>query len=173
MKRALLFSAALALAACGGGSSTGGGTADSPFVGTYKGSSRAAVSASAGTRTAGESISIFVHRDGLIQLGDAGSTIYVSGPLNGDRIHLEGDAAVLVDPDCSGTVVLSGTFTTGNNDSAAFQGNWSSDDVSCFGVSGELGGPVTAQRVNREARTSRVFETNSPALLEAFQRAVD
>lgn len=172
MKRALLtISAALALAACSGDSSTGGGTADSPFVGTYKGSSTARVSATAGTRTANESITVFVNRDGLVQIGNADSTIYASGPLDGDRVRISGNAAALVDTACTGTITLTGTFSLSGPDGATFDGSWTSENTTCFGTPGELRGPIEAQRIGPDARASRVFETNSPALLEAFRRA--
>lgn len=169
--RALLISAVLALSACSGDTTTGGGTADSPFVGTYRGSSTVTVTASEGSRTAGEAIAVFVNRDGLVQIGDPGGTIYASGPLAGDTVRISADAPAMVDPACSGTITMTGTFSLTGGEEAAFSGRWSSDDVTCFDRSGDLSGDVAAERVNGEARASRVFETNSPALLEAFRPA--
>lgn len=169
MKRVLALSAALALAACGGDSSSGGGTADSPLVGTYNGTSSVRVSASGGARSAGESIAIFVHQDGLVQFGTSDATIYASGPLQGDMLRIEDDAGALVDPECSGTITLSGKFTLGDAGKATFEGSWSSENVSCFGRPTDLEGTVVAGRVKPGAEASRVFETNSPALLEAFK----
>jgi hypothetical protein len=170
--RALLLGAALALAGCGTDSSSGAGTADSPFVGTYRGSSVATVTTPGRTRSAREGFAVFVNRDGLVQLGSAGSTIYASGPLRGDRLDIAIDAGALVDPSCSGIITLTGVFSPdGPEDKAIFEGRWSSRDLHCFGTAGELDGPITAQRTNPQARASRVFETNSPALQQAFQQA--
>jgi len=171
MRRALIVSAALALSACSGESTTGGGTANSPFVGTYTGASSARVSAVSGVLAAQEPVSIFVHRDGLVQFGDAGSTIYVSGHLHGDRVRVREDAAALVHPSCSGTITVAGTFSLSGSGHAAFNGEWSADSVICFGTPGDLDGPIYAERIEGEARASRVFQTNSPALLKAFRNA--
>lgn len=171
MRRALIVSAALALSACSGETTTGGGTANSPFVGTYTGASSARVSAISGVLAAREPVSVFVHRDGLVQFGDAGSTIYVSGYLQGDRVRIREDAAALVHPSCSGVITVAGTFSLSDGGEAAFEGEWSADNVVCFGAPGDLDGPIYAERIKGEARASRVFETNSPVLLKAFRNA--
>lgn len=171
MHRVPILAVALLLAACGGGSTTGGGTADSPFIGTYDGSTTVNVSSDAGSGTATEPMTIFVHRDGLVQLGDARSTIYASGPLRGSTVRIDGDASTLVDPDCSGTITLTGAFEDGEDGDAAFQGNWSSSNAACFGVAGSVSGPLEATRATTSARASRVFETSSPALRRAFRQA--
>lgn len=157
------------LVACDGGSSTGGGTQNSPFVGTYNGATNVTVASNAGTETASESITIVVNRDGIVQVGDAHSTIYASGPLSGDRLRIDGDAAALVDPECSGTIILAGTFEAGSGDEVRFRGSWSSDSTSCFGISGTVTGPIEAARVDADTRASRVLETSSPTLRQVFR----
>lgn len=171
--RVLAAGIALLLAACGGGSTTGGGTANSPFVGTYEGSTTVKVSSDAGPGTATEPVTIFVHRDGLVQLGDAESTIYASGPLRGSVVRIDGDASALVDADCSGVISLTGTFEADEDGGAAFRGSWSSSNAACFDVAGTISGPLEATRVRASARASRVFETSSPALRQAFRQASD
>lgn len=170
---ALAGGSALLLAACGGGSTTGGGTANSPFIGKYDGETTVTVAARARSGTVTEPITLFVNRDGLVQFGDSQSTIYASAPLRGDTVRIDGDAATLVDPDCSGTITLTGVFQAGDDSGAEFEGEWSSVDVSCFGVDGAVSGPLTASRSNTHARASRVFETSSPALRRAFRQAAD
>lgn len=170
---AAVIGGALLLAACGGGSTTGGGTANSPFVGRYDGTTTVTVSTRDSSAAATEPITLFVNRDGLVQLGDEQSTIYASGPLRGDAVRIDGDAAALVDPDCSGTITLAGVFRATGENGAAFEGQWSSDDASCFGVSGTVSGQMTASRSDTRARASRVFETSSPALRRAFRQAAD
>ena len=167
-KQAPILAAALALSACGGGSTSGAGTADSPFVGRYTGSTVITVSAPGRSQTVRESVSIFVNQDGLVQFGDAESTIYASGPLHGSRVRIASDAAALVSDHCSGTITLAGSFSRGPDD-AAFEGQWSSINAACFGVSGDVSGPFVAERASPNARASRVFETYSPALLRAFE----
>lgn len=164
---------ALLLAACGGGSTTGGGTTNSPFVGTYNGGTTVNVSTDSGSGTADDDVAIFVHPDGLVQLGDPGYTIYASAPLVGSKVNIKGDASELVDPDCSGTVSLTGTFESGGEHGAEFAGTWSSAGATCFGVPGTVSGPVTASRGSTRARASRVFETSSPTLRQAFRRATE
>ncbi|MDZ7840519.1 MAG: hypothetical protein U5R46_06820 [Gammaproteobacteria bacterium] len=164
---------ALLLAACGGGSTTGGGTTDSPFVGTYNGATTVSVSTDTGSGTAADAVAIFVHPDGLVQLGDPGYTIYASAPLRGSKVRIEGDASELVDPECSGTVSLTGAFEPNGEGGAEFAGTWSSAGASCFGVPGTVSGPVTASRGSTRARASRVFETSSPTLRRAFRRATE
>lgn len=171
--RVLVAGIVLLLAACGGGSTTGGGTANSPFVGTYDGSTTVNVSSDAGPGTATEPVTIFVHRDGLVQLGDAQSTIYASGPLRGSTVRIDGDASALVDTECSGTISLAGAFEADEDGGAAFQGSWSSSDAACFGVAGTISGLLEATRVSTSARASRVLETSSPALRQAFRQASD
>lgn len=161
---------ALCLTACDSGSTTGGGTSNSLFVGTYEGSTTVAVSTARGTSTVSESVSIFVNPDGVVQFGGDGSTIYASAPLTSRSVRVERDTAALVDPDCSGTIVLTGTFET-RGDGAEFNGSWSSSNSSCFGSAGTVSGPVTARRVDPNARASRVFETSSGALRRAFREA--
>lgn len=170
---ALTAGATLVLAACGGGSTSGGGTANSPFVGTYEGATTVTVSSDAGSGKATEPVTIFVHRDGLVQVGDAQSTIYASGPLRGSSLRIDGDPAALVDADCSGVITLTGDFEAGEDGAAAFEGSWSSSNASCFGIAGSVSGPVTASRTTTNARGSRVFETSSPALRRAFREASD
>lgn len=162
---------ALLLTACGGGSTTGGGTTNSPYVGTYNGATTVNVSTDSGSGTAADAVAVFVHPDGLVQLGDPGYTIYASGPLLGSKVRIEGDASELVDPDCSGTVSLTGTFESGGEGGAEFAGTWSSTGATCFGVPGTVSGPVTAARESTRARASRVFETSSPTLRQAFRQA--
>lgn len=169
--RALALLTAVLLAACGGGSSTGGGTANSPFVGTYNGLTTVTVAADSGSEIVNESVAIFVNRDGLVQLGDAQSTIYASGPLQGSTVRIDRDAAALVDPDCSGTITLVGAFEPGDAGGTTFEGAWSSSNAFCFGVAGTVSGFLTASRINSNARASRVFETYSPVLLRAFKAA--
>lgn len=164
---------ALLLAACGGGSTTGGGTTNSPFVGTYNGATTVSVSTDSGSGTAADEVAVFVHPDGLVQLGDPRYTIYASAPLLGSKVRIEGDASELVDPDCSGTVSLTGTFESDGEGGAEFAGTWSSTGATCFGVPGTVSGPVTASRGSTRARTSRVFETSSPTLLQAFRQATE
>lgn len=164
---------ALLLSACGGGSTTGGGTTNSPFVGTYNGATTVSVSTDSGSGTAADAVTIFVHPDGLVQLGDPGYTIYASAPLLGSKVRIEGDASELVDPDCSGTVSLTGHFEPGGEDGAEFTGTWSSTGATCFGAAGTVSGPVTAARESTRARASRVFETSSPTLRQAFRRATE
>lgn len=163
----------LILAACGGGSTTGGGTTDSPFVGTYNGETTVSVATDAGSATASDPVTIFVHPDGLVQLGDPQYTIFTSAPLLGNAVAFEGDASELVDPDCSGTISLNGTFSPGDGDGAEFEGTWSSSNAACFGVAGDVTGAAAAARGNIRARTSRVFETSSPTLRRAFRRATE
>ncbi len=169
--RVLAAGIALLLAACGGGSTTGGGTSNSPFVGTYEGSTTVNVSSDAGPGTATEPVTIFVHRDGLVQLGNAQSTIYASGPLRGNVVRIDGDASALVDADCSGVISLTGSFETDEDGGAAFRASWSSSNTACFGVAGTVSGPLEATRVRTSARASRVLETSSPALRRAFRQA--
>jgi len=164
-------SAVLSMAACSGGSSSGAGTADSPFVGTYKGAGTVRVKTDTGSAAVNENVTVFVHRDGLVQVGETQSTIYASGPLNGDNVRITEDASVLIDPACTGTVVLDGSFTFSGDDGAVFRGRWSSRDASCFGTAGEVSGPVTVERASVDARASRVFETGNPAIFEAFRAA--
>lgn len=161
---------ALVLVACNGGSSSGAGTVNSPFVGTYKGSSAVTVSTAAGSKTLHQTIQVYLNPDGLVQVGDGEATIYASGYLHGNTVRIEDDAATVVDPACSGTVALTGTFTASNS-GAAFAGQWSSSGASCFGVAGTVSGPVTATRVATYARATRVFQTNSSTLLRAFREA--
>lgn len=156
------------LAACDGGSTTGGGTADSPFVGTYHGSTNVTVATDAGTETASASVTIVVNRDGIVQIGQSPSTIYASGPLTGDTLRIDGDAAALVDPECSGTITLAGAFTAGGGSEAGFRGNWSSNSTSCFGITGTVTGPIDAERIDSNTRASRVLETSSPTLRQVF-----
>lgn len=170
---ALVAGSALLLAACGGGSTTGGGTANSPFVGRYDGATTVTVSARARSGTVTEPITLFVNRDGLVQVGDAQSTIYASGSLRADTVRIDGDAAALVDPDCSGTITLTGVFQAGDGSGAEFEGEWSSVNAFCFGVAGAVSGSLTASRSNTRARASRVFETSSPALRRVFRQAAD
>lgn len=171
MLRAAPVAAALLLTACGGDSSSGGGTLDSPYVGTYKGAGTAKVSTDIGARSVSDNVTVFVHRDGLVQVGETESTIYASGPLQGDNVSIEEDAATLIDPECDGTVALTGSFSASGEDKAIFQGRWSSKNVSCFGVPGTVTGTITAQRASPGARASRVLQTGNPAMLEAFRRA--
>lgn len=171
VRRALVAGLALLLSACGGGSSSGGGTANSPFVGTYEGVTSVTVSSTSGTAAASESVMIFVNRDGLVQVGDAQSTIYASGPLQGNDVRIDSSAATLVHPQCEGTITLAGAFQTDGEGGASFEGNWSSADAACFGAAGNVDGSMTASRINTNARASRVFETSSPALLRAFREA--
>ena len=161
---------ALVLAGCNGGSSSGAGTTNSPFVGSYKGSSAITVSTAAGSKTLRETIWVYLNPDGLVQVGDGESTIYASGYLHGNTVRIEDDAATVVDPSCSGTVALAGTFATAGG-GAAFTGQWSSRGASCFGITGTVSGPVTATRVATYARATRVFQTNSSTLLRAFREA--
>lgn len=170
---ALGASAALvALGACGGGSSSGGGTANSPYVGTYKGSTTVNVAARARSGTVSEPISIYVNPDGLVQIGDGESTIYASGPLHDDSVRIEDQASAMVAGDCSGVITLSGSFSPADEEGGAvFDGTWSSEDLSCFGVTGAVSGPVNASRVDEQARATRVLETASSALLRAFRQA--
>lgn len=171
-RHTLALAAGLTLAACEGGSSSGGGTANSPYVGTYAGSSTVTVSARAGSGTATESISIYVNPDGLVQIGNGESTIYASGPLRDNSVRIRDRASALIGTDCSGTLALSGELSPADEDGGAvFLGTWSSDDVSCFGVAGTVSGPVSATRISPAARATRVFETASTALLRAFRQA--
>jgi hypothetical protein len=160
----------LSLVGCGGGSDSGGGTANSPFVGTYRGSSAVTVTTQAGSQTLDETISVYVNPDGLVQVGDGEATIYASGPLQRDTVRLEDDASEIVDPGCSGTINLAGRFAPVDGGGAVFTASWSSSDASCFGVSGAVSGPVSATRISLRARATRVFQTNSGTLLRAFRR---
>jgi len=162
---------ALALAACDGGSSSGGGTLDSPYVGTYKGAATATVSTQKRSRSVSDNVTVFVHRDGLVQVGEAESTIYLSGPLRGDSLSISEDAAALIDPHCEGKIELNGSFASPGAGNAIFQGHWSSQDTHCFGVSGSITGTVTVERTGFDARASRVLQTGNPAMLKAFRRA--
>lgn len=173
MKLVMVLVFSVGLGACSGGSVTGRGTSNSPFVGTYKGSTAISVSVEDGSQTVQDSVSIFVHRDGLVQFGDASSTIFASTPLRNSEVGFDGAASALVDPQCGGTISLSGTFSPADNAGASFEGTWSSSSASCFGTAGTVSGPITATRVNSDARASRVFETNSSALLRAFRKAID
>lgn len=157
------------LAACDGGSATGGGTENSHFVGTYHGSTNVTVATDAGTETTRASMTIVVNRDGIVQIGDAPSTIYASGPLTGDTLRIDGDAAALVDPECSGTITLAGTFRADGGSEAVFRGNWSSNSTSCFGITGTVTGPIDAERIDSSTRASRVLETSSPTLRQVFR----
>lgn len=170
---ALIPAFVLLLAGCGGGSSSGGGTANSRFVGTYDGFTSVTVSANDGAAAASESVTVFVNQDGLVQVGDARSTIFASGPLRGDTLRIDGDAAALVDPNCSGIITLTGVFETGDDGGAGFEGSWSSSDAQCYGTAGTVDGTVTASRVSANARASRVFETSSNFLQRAFRQAAD
>lgn len=170
MKHAVTFAALSLLAACGGGSTSGGGTSNSVFVGTYSGSTSLTVTSSSGTRSASQRISIYVHEDGLVQLGEDGSTIYASGLLRDDSVYINGDAAILVAPDCSGAISISGSFSIEDEEGAVFDGVWSSTGASCFGVAGEVTGSVTADRTSPSTGSSRVIETNSPALRQAYEQ---
>lgn len=161
----------VSLAACDGGSSSGGGTANSPFVGTYKGSSTVTLTTANGSQTLEESISVYVNPDGLVQVGDGEATIYASGPLQGDSVHLEDDAATIVDPTCTGRIGLEGRFSSAVGGGAVFTGSWFSSNASCFGVAGTVSGPVSASRVSPGARATRVFQTSSATLLRAFRQA--
>lgn len=167
--RLAALAAAAWLAGCGGGSSSGGGTANSPFVGTYEGETRVTVSAETRAAASGP-VTIFVHRDGLVQFADAQATVFSSGPLRGDSIHITGDAASLVGPECSGSIALAGTFTISGDD-AGFEGRWLSDRARCGGVAGQLAGSISASRTATEARASRVFETRAEILRRAFLQA--
>lgn len=162
---------ALALASCNGGSSSGGGTADSPFVGTYKGSTAVTLKSESGSHTTSEPIAVYVNPDGLVQVGRGESTIYASGPLHKDRVNITDDAAAMVKPDCSGSITLTGIFSPGGDGGASFTGSWSSDGAACAGVAGELTGTVTATRVSAYARATRVFQTGSEVLQRAFDKA--
>lgn len=159
------------LTGCGGGSSSGGGTANSPFVGTYNGATAVTVVTRAGSETASNPISMFVNSDGLVQFGADRSTIYASGFLHGNNLRIVANAAVTVDPQCSGTITLSGNFSR-DGGSAKFEGQWSSQRAECFGISGTVSGPISAIRSDPHARTSRVFETHNPTLLRAFRGAI-
>ena len=170
--RMLIPAFALLLAACGGGSSSGAGTANSPFVGTYNGTTTVTVSSDVGSRTVSEPVTVLVNRDGLVQIADAQSTVYASAPLEGDSVVIDGDAAALVDPGCTGTITLAGVFEAGNDGGATFQGGWSSVGTSCFGIAGTIQGSTTATRVNPAARASRVFETASPVMQRAFGQLI-
>lgn len=167
------FALALLIAACGGDSSSGGGTLDSPYVGTYKGAGTATVSTDSRSRSVSDNVTVFVHRDGLVQIGEAESTIYASGPLRGDSVSINQDAATLIDPECEGTVVLTGSFSSTTDGNAIFRGRWSSQDISCFGVPGTVTGTITVERTSPGARASRVLQTGNPAMLEAFRRALE
>jgi len=170
----LVGGAALMLAACTDSTSTsGGGTANSPFVGTYQGTTTVAVSSNTGAASVSESATIFVNRDGLVQIGDNASTIYTSGPLQGSAVSLDGDAAALVDEGCSGTITLSGGFKTVAEGGAEFRGEWSSSDARCYDTAGTIDGSLTASRVNTDARASRVLETPFGVLRRAFREAAD
>ncbi|MFZ0485738.1 MAG: hypothetical protein WAL83_01975 [Arenicellales bacterium] len=162
---------AMALAACGGSSSSGGGTANSPFVGTYHGSTAVTVTAGSGPHTMNEPIAVYVNPDGLVQVGRGESTIYTSGPLHEDSVDITDDAAAMVEPGCSGTITLSGTFSSGRDGGAGFTGTWSSSGASCAGLSGEVSGTVTATRVSTYARATRVFQTGNATLLRVFREA--
>lgn len=168
----LALAAALGLAACDGGSSTGGGTQNSPFVGKYRGATTVTVSTPAGTHTAEAPMSIYVNPDGLVQFGDDNSIIYASAPLQGKQVRVKGDAAALVDAECSGSVSITGSFSDNPAGQTAFQGQWSSNNAACFGVHGRVTGRLSARHASPDARASRVFETHSPALLRAFRGAV-
>jgi len=167
----LMLAAAALLAGCGGGSSSGGGTANSPFVGTYDGSTDVTVTTDV-RAAASAPVTIFVHRDGLVQVADAQSTVFASGPLRGDSIHITSDAASLVATGCSGSITLAGTFTA-SGDEAAFEGRWFSDRAGCSGVAGQVAGSMSASRVESRARASRVFETSAGVLRRAFAQATE
>jgi len=171
LKIALATAIALLLAACGGDSSSGASTSNSPFVGTYKGTAAVEVRTHLRSRSASQDITVFVHRDGLVQVGETDASVHASGPLDGDSVVLGDTAAALIDPDCTGTVALDGSFSFSTNGNALFQGRWSSQNTVCFGVPGALGGRLTAQRTAPTARGSRVFQTGNPAMREAFRRA--
>lgn len=173
IRRAAPAAAALLLAACGGGSSSGGGTLDSPYVGTYKGAGTATVSTDTRSRSISDNVTVFVHRDGLVQIGEAESTIYASGPLRGDSVSFSEDAATLIDPDCDGTIVLTGSFSSSADGNAIFRGRWSSQDTRCFGRRGAVSGTITVERTSPAARASRVLQTGNPAMLKAFRRALE
>jgi len=166
--RLLAATACLVLAACGGGSSSGGGTASPGLAGTYQGSTDLTVSSGQRTRQESSGLKIFVHDDGLVQIGHSVSTIVASTPLLGERIDYQGEAAALVDPACTGSISLQGVFRR-SSDTVVFNGAWSSSGVSCFGVPGDVRGAVNARRVEADARASRVFETASPVLTRAFR----
>lgn len=168
-RRVLALFIVVLLAACDGGSTSGGGTQNSPFVGTYNGSTNVTVATNAGAETASGPITIVVNRDGIVQIGDAQSTIYASGPLTGDTLRIDGDAAALVDPECSGTITLTGTFEAEGGSGAGFRGNWSSGSTSCFGITGTVTGPIEAARIDTDTRASRVLETSSPTLRQVFR----
>ena len=166
-----IVGAVLSLAACGGGSDSGAGTANSPFVGTYRGSSTVTVDTPVRSQTVDKAISVYVNPDGLVQVGDGEATIYASGPLHGDSVRLEEDASEIVEAECSGTISLAGKFAQTDGGGAVFTGNWSSGGASCFGVGGTVSGPASATRVSLRARATRVFQTNNATLLQAFRRA--
>lgn len=170
--RALIVGVSLLLAACDNGSTTGGGTANSRFVGTYDGVTTAAVSSATRAASVSASLTVFVHNDGLVQIGDAQSTIFASGFLRGSRVRIDADAAALVDGSCSGTITLAGTFEASDG-GVEFTGEWSSAGAACFGTAGTIDGQVTASRVSTHARATRVLETSSPALRRAFRQAAE
>jgi len=161
----------LLLGACGGGSSSGGATLDSPFVGTYKGAGTFEVTTGSRSRSTTDNVLVFVHRDGLVQVGETQSTIYASGPLNEQVVVMREEAATLIDAACSGEVFLTGSFNITGGDQAVFRGRWSSREATCFGASGFIDGTVTVERTSTRAKGSRVYQTSQPALRELFRDA--
>lgn len=174
--RTLIFLAlAIALSACGGGgsSSTGTGSQNSPFVGSYAGTTTITADVP-GVPSASQSltvpISIFVQANGTVLVGDP-DTIFGNGPLNGDSITFQGNAApVLDDSTCSGTITLSGTFSTGDNGVVTFNGSWSSNNVVCDGITLVIGGSLTATRTSTSVNTSRILESVSHPVARAVGR---
>ena len=162
----VIFTSIALLSACGGGSTGGVGTQNSPHVGTYSGSVNLTATASGvPTVSATDVISVYIRPDGTVLLGDS-ENIFAVGTLNGDTFSFTGAASVLADDtSCTGTITITGTVSNGTG-----TGTISSSGVVCGGVAINFTGSYTGNRTSTSASVSSVLQEPSRTMSGALRR---
>ncbi len=157
----------LGAVACGGGSSSGGGTLHSALVGTYVGSETVTLSANGRTPVSERiEVTLTVRDDGSIVIGQD-NQIFHTAVLKGTQFSGTTPAAVALDaPECAGDIALAGSFTD-----PSVIGVLSADDIRCGGQTVVVEGDLQARRIGGAAAAiSRVLDNADTALRRAWRR---